>query len=320
MAYGPDIVDRASVRTATSTLLACLVLLPLPGGARVAAQPTPRFRSAVQMVTVAAVVRDRKGRFVRDLAREEVQVFDKGTPRPIRDFRADAESPISLALLFDESGSMSVAENAGAAREAARQILAMLDPRRDEVAVYGFDRTLREAEPFTSDIAGVTARLATQEPFGTTSLFDAVAGASQRIAARGGRRKAIVVLTDGVDTSSRLKPEEASAMASSIDVPVYVLAVVSPLDHRGEDSAVESHLFDAVGELGGIARETGGDVFISSRPAHMSVAARQIVSELRHQYLIAFEAGTEPGWHPIEVRVREGRATVRARSGYAVGS
>lgn len=272
------------------------------------------------MVTVAAVVRDRKGRFVRDLSREDVLVFDKGTPRPIRDFRADAESPISLALLFDESGSMSVAANAGAAREAARQILAALDPRRDEVAVYAFDASLREAEPFTSDIAGVSQRLSTLEPFGTTSLFDAVAGAAQRIAARGGRRKAIVVLTDGVDTSSRLHPAQVSAMASAIDVPVYVLAVVSPLDHPGADTAVDSRLFDSVGELGGIAQATGGDVFVSSRPAHMSVAARQIVSELRHQYVIAFEAGTEPGWHPIEVRVKERRATVRARSGYAVGS
>jgi hypothetical protein len=109
-------------------------------------------------------------------------------------------------------------------------------------------------------------------------------------------------------------------MASAIDVPVYVLAVVSPLDHPGADTAVDSRLFDSVGELGGIAQATGGDVFVSSRPAHMSVAARQIVSELRHQYVIAFEAGTEPGWHPIEVRVKERRATVRARSGYAVGS
>ncbi len=272
------------------------------------------------MVTVAAVVRDRKGRFVRDLSRDDVQVFDKGRPRDIRDFRADTESPISLALLFDESGSMSVASNAGAAREAARQILASLDPRRDEVAVYAFDSTLREVQPFTSDIAGASARMTSQEPFGTTSLFDAVASSAQRVAARGGRRKAIVVLTDGVDTSSRLRPERVSAMTSAIDVPVYVLAVVSPLDHPGADTAVESHLFDSVGELGAIAQATGGDVFVSSAPAHMSMAARQIISELRHQYLIAFEAGTEPGWHPIEVRVKERRATVRARSGYAVGS
>jgi Ca-activated chloride channel family protein len=272
------------------------------------------------MVTVAAVVRDRKGRFVRDLSRNDVQVFDKGRPRDIRDFRVDAESPISLALLFDESGSMSVASNASAAKEAARQILAALDPRRDEVAVYAFDSSLREVAPFTSDIAGLSERLTEQEPFGTTALFDAVAGVSERLAARGGRRKAIVVLTDGADNASRHTPEEVGAAASAIDVPVYVLAVVSPLDHPGAETAVDSDMLSAVGAVGEVATATGGDVFVSSAPAHMSVAARVIISELRHQYLIAFEAGTEPGWHPIEVKVKEGRATVRARRGYAVGS
>lgn len=272
------------------------------------------------MVTVAAVVRDHKGRFVRDLSREDVQVLDKGALRAIRDFRADAESPVSIALLFDESGSMGVASNAGAAREAARQILASLDPRRDEVAVFSFDATLRETEPFTSDIAGVASRLVEAQPYGTTSLFDAVAGAADRIARLGGRRKAIVVLTDGVDTSSRLSPEEVTKAASAIDVPVYVFAVLSPLDHPGAESAVDTRFGTQPAALEEIARNTGGDVFTTSAPAHMSAAAREIVSELRHQYLIAFEAGTEPGWHPIEVRVRESRAVVRARSGYAVGS
>ena len=283
-----------------------------------AGQAPPRFRSAVQMVTVVAVVRDQKGRFVRDLQRDDVQVLDKGAPRVIRDFRADTESPVSIALLFDESGSMSVAAKSEAARAAGRHILAALDPRRDEVAVFAFDSELREVEPFTADIGRVEQRLDGARPFGTTSLFDAIAGAARAVASRGGRRKAIVVLTDGVDTSSRLRPEQVSAAASAIDVPVYVLSVVSPLDHTGEESAVETRLTDSRGDLANVAYWTGGDVFTSSAPAHASVAARQIVAELRHQYLIAFEAGTEPGWHPIEVRVRDRGATVRARSGYSV--
>jgi Ca-activated chloride channel family protein len=229
------------------------------------------------------------------LSREDVQVFDKGRPRDIRDFRADAESPISLALLFDESGSMSVASNAAAAKAAAQQILASLDPRRDEVAVFAFDSSLREVAPFTSDIAGLSERITEQQPFGTTALFDAVAGVSERLAARGGRRKAIVVLTDGADNASRLQPAQVASIASAIDVPVYVLAVVSPLDHPGADTAVDSRLLDTVGEMGEIAVATGGDVFVSSAPAHMNAAARDIISELRHQYLIAFEASSEPG-------------------------
>lgn len=271
------------------------------------------------MVTVAAVVRDRKGRFVRDLTRDDVQVLDKGAPRPITDFRVDTESPVSVALLFDESGSMSVSSMASRARAAAEHILAALDSRRDEVAVFSFDSRLTDNEPFTSDIEGVRSRLKDPEPFGTTALFDAVAAAAARINERGGRRKAIVVLTDGVDTASRLRPEEVSRAASAIDVPVYVLAVVSPLDHPGADTAVETSS-RSTADLANVARWTGGEVFIASAPAHASVAARQIVSEMRHQYVIAFEAGADPGWHPIEVRVNERGASVRARSGYMVRS
>jgi len=67
-----------------------------------------------------------------------------------------------------------------------------------------------------------------------------------------------------------------------------------------------------------LARWTGGELFTSSAPAHASVAARQIVEELRHQYLLAFEASTRPGWRPLEVRARDHDLTVRARAGYNV--
>jgi Ca-activated chloride channel homolog len=286
-----------------------------------ARQDPPRFRASVQMVRVAAVVRDRRGRLMRGLTAADVEVLDRGSSRPIEEFRVDTQGAVSLALLFDESGSMAVSARARAAREAAAHLISALDPARDEVAIFTFDSGLREIEPFTSDLAAAQRRLGEARSFGLTALFDAVAETARRLAPRPGRR-AVVVLTDGVDTSSRLRPEQVSAAASAIDVPVYVLAVVSPLDHPGTDTAVDPsiHREGATGDLANMARWTGGHVFVSSAPAHASVAAREIVGELRHQYLIAFEARPEPGWHPIEVRVRERGARVRARSGYLVGS
>ena len=105
------------------------------------------------------------------------------------------------------------------------------------------------------------------------------------------QRRAVVVLTDGVDTSSRLTPEQVSAIASAIDVPVYIVAVVSPIDHPRTATRVG----DVAGERRSplrCAQWTGGDLFVTSAPAHESVAARQIVDELRHQYVLAFEAST----------------------------
>jgi hypothetical protein len=72
------------------------------------------------------------------------------------------------------------------------------------------------------------------------------------------------------------------------------------------------------GPLGNLARWTGGDIYAGVGPAHLSQAAQQIVTDLRQQYLIAFEPGTEPGWHPLEVRVSDEDLVVRARSGYIV--
>jgi len=121
------------------------------------------------------------------------------------------------------------------------------------------------------------------------------------------------VLTDGIDTRSRLTPEQVAAISSGIDVPVYILAVMSPIDDTREDGRGETP-----GPLSNLARWTGGEFFPVSAPAHASIAARQIVDELRHQYVLAFEASTRPGWRPLEVRARDRDLVVRARAGYTV--
>jgi predicted nucleic acid-binding protein len=127
-----------------------------------------------------------------------------------------------------------------------------------------------------------------------------------------------VVLTDGIDTSSRLSPVEVSGIASGIDVPVYVLAVMPSVDdprHSADGRAAQ-----AVSELGNLSRWTGGELLTASLPAHANIAARRIVDELRHQYVLAFEASSEPGWRPVEIRARNRGHVVRTRAGYIAGS
>jgi hypothetical protein len=126
------------------------------------------------------------------------------------------------------------------------------------------------------------------------------------------------VLTDGVDTRSRLTPERVSEIASAIDVPVYIVSVLVPIDDpQARDERIDSTAAGAGLRL--LSQRTGGNVFTASAPAHASVAARQIISELRHQYVLAFEASTRPGWRPLEIRAKDGGLVVRARSGYTVG-
>jgi VWFA-related protein len=301
-----------------SVSVAALVALLLPGaGVRPTAAQTPTFRSSTTVVSVTAVVRDRKGRFVRDLEQKDFVVAESGRQKPILDFRAESDGPVRLALLFDVSGSMRVASRAVDARQAARHVLSALRPS-DEAALFAFDTRLSLVRGFTSDIDSLIASLdRVDTPYGQTSLYDAVAETARSVADEKPdrlaqvQRRAVVVLTDGIDTKSRLTAADVSGIASSIDVPVYVLAVMhsvdDPRDERTEagDSALRN-----------LAHWTGGDLFISTAPAHASVAARRIVDELRHQYVLAFEGSGLAGWHALEVRARDRDLVVRARAGY----
>jgi Ca-activated chloride channel family protein len=163
-------------------------------------------------------------------------------------------------------------------------------------------------------------QLSALRPFGATSLHDAIARTAEKVAKREGLRRAVVVFTDGQDTYSRLTPGEVSGIASAIDVPIYIVGVVSPLDDPATDTSVQSAERAALtGPLSDLATWTGGRTFVVSSIAQRSLVARQIVDELRHQYLIAFESSSTPGWHPLLVRARDKDLSVRARSGYIAG-
>jgi VWFA-related protein len=184
---------------------------------------------------------------------------------------------------------------------------------------------LSEIQTFTSDRSKLQASLGgVDKPYGQTSLYDAIAATSRMVASasKSGtkglpQRSAVVVITDGVDTRSRMAPKEVAEVASGIDVPVYILAVVAVVDDPRETA--DAQRTAAASNLQELARGTGGDLFISSAPAHASAAARQIIGELRHQYVLAFEASARSGWRPLEIRTRKDRLTVRARSGYSGG-
>jgi Ca-activated chloride channel homolog len=262
----------------------------------------PVFRSSAERVTVAVVVRDRDGRPMRNLSEADFEVTDDGQFREILDFRNDV-SPVSIGLLLDTSGSMHIGGKLDRASEVGHLLLSSMSEGTDEAALFVFDKTVRTAQPFTSDFDRVRASFGPVNPWGATSLYDAIAETAQQLSKRPGRR-AMVVLTDGVDTSSQLTPQEVSGIASTIDMPVYVVAVGTSVTEGGE--------------LTNLARWSGGMLYGVSNAADGSVVARQIVSELRHQYLIAFEPSSSVGWHRIDVRSRQ-RVTLQARSGYWVG-
>ena len=281
--------------------------------------PQATFKSGVALVTVSVAVRTENGRVVRDLQRSDFTVLDAGQPTQIKDFYV-GDSPISLAILLDISGSMAVGGNMDRAREAVAVATMNLRAESDEAALFTFDSQLQQVVEFTKDLERIRRVSLKGTPWGKTSLYDAVADTATTVAERANRHRALLVITDGVDTGSRLSAAEVSAIANSIDVPVYLLTVVTPLDHPGTEFEVISDGRSAqTATLEDLARWTGGDMRIASTSAHTSDAIQDLFTELRYQYLISFEPGERTGWHPLEIRTRKRGLVVHARGGYMSG-
>lgn len=297
---------------------AFVLLVAIASAVDLPAQEPVTFKAAVELVPISAVVRDRHGRFVSNLSPADFEILDNGSPRRIIDFGVDADGPITVAVLVDASGSMRIGSRMALARKVVEDFSAQFHSGRDEVALFTFDAGLRAERPFATNASGFSDSLLALEPFGTTSLYDAVAITAREVESRPSRRRAVVVLTDGLDTSSTLTPQQVSGLASSIDVPVYVVLTVEPIDRpqASKGTATPAAAVRASADLGDLARWTGGELLWAEAKESPTSAAHRIVSELRHQYLIAIEAATEPSWRPIAVRMRPRGLSVRARTGY----
>src|ERR1044072_4579979 len=235
-------------------LLVVSVLMALATPVWAQEDPVAVFKSSVDLVSMAAIVRDGKGKIVQSLRREDYEVYDSGKTRPILDLRTESVAPASVALLVDGSGSVKV----GAANELSQRIssaiLSSLNPERDDAALFSFDTRLLSVQAFTHDLKTVTDRLSVVDAWGSTSLYDAIAGTAAIVSKRTANRRALVVLTDGADTASAYSPEQVSAIASAVDVPVYVF-VMATMTREGEKVAFEVERRSTLAHMG---RATGG--------------------------------------------------------------
>jgi Ca-activated chloride channel family protein len=310
--------SRFQTSAAAFVVLASASLGPLSAQSTGIQPPPPTFRASADVVTIQASVRDGSGRVLSGLTRADFEIRDNGELRQILSLRSDRESPLSLALLVDMSGSMRVSAKVATARQAYDSLLAQLREGQDEAALFTFDSALHERQPFTTNLSKLKGALTEFEPFGTTSLYDATAATARRLASRTGGHKAIVVLTDGLDTSSAMTAAEVSGLASSIDVPVFIVATVPSLDERFMMETLDRPRTDAA-DLRDLSVWTGGTFVFASTLVESIVTASRLVDELRQQYVLSIEAATANEWRRLDVRVKRPSARVKARSGYFGG-
>ena len=278
------------------------------------------FSARSDLVVFSATAVDGKGRPVTDLRRDEFRIFEEGRPQPIAHFHGGRGLPARVLLLVDASGSMSEKRKVANARWAAARILEALSPE-DQVAVAGFDSRYWGVVAFTRDREAVRTGLDSITPFGSTALHDSLDKAARDIASHGEGRRAVVVLTDGIDTSSQRTADEAIARSRALDVPIYAVSVVSPLDDPASESFLgkkeTAQARAAMETLSRYAALSGGTAFRVSNPVALREAADRIASELKHQYRLGWDAPQGPArFRRVVVQSTRKGVTVRTRSGY----
>ena len=182
-----------------------------------------RFKSGVELINVTATVSDGRGHFVSGLGREDFRVYEDGEPREITHFTSE-RVPVSLGIVLDTSGSME-GEKMLAARQALQRFLFDLLGPDDEFFLYRFDSRPERVSGWTTDRQGLAAELRRIQPRGATTLYDAIAEAVPLAATGRHRKKALLIISDGNDTSSFTRISELKRMIRETEVLVYAIGI-----------------------------------------------------------------------------------------------
>jgi len=304
-------------KVALSTLA---VLLPL--GAE--GQSLPRFAGGSALVVLSATALDKHGRPVTNLRQDEFRVLEDGKPQKVQHFSQGETAPARVLFLMDASGSMSADLKLTSTRMALKQLLAALAPE-DEAALAAFDHRYWGVVAFTKDRRALEDAYAGIEPFSSTALHDALDHAASDLASHGEGRRAVVVITDGVDTASQSKAEDVIARSQALDVPIYAVTVLSPLDDPKSARFVgKDH--PSPGQSGAEVLEryatlSGGASFVVSEFGALQKAAQTITGELKQQYRLGYDP--PPGPHRfrrIQITSTRKGVVVKTRGGYMPSS
>ncbi len=291
------------------TILFLLVIVCV--GAQVAlAQDDDVVRVNTDLVVLNVTVTDKAGNYVKALKQSDFKIYEDGVevqPNTIASFSLH-ESPYAAVVLLDSSGSMEARFTL--ARSAA---IRFLDGLREEdvAAVYRFDSKVERVQEFSGgrDLAPTAYTIRAK---GMTTLNDAIVEASKTLADRPEQRKAIVVLSDGMDTYSKASSEKAVESALAIGASIYAvdmssLEVAGSMKQQGATS------------LKGFAEKTGGRFISTAGGPALRDAFAGIAEELGHQYTISYRPlnkKRDGKWRTLEVKLSREDLTVRTRKGY----
>jgi Ca-activated chloride channel family protein len=276
--------------------------------------PTTPFRAGVELVSLNVTVADTTGRYVSDLEQSEFSVFEDGVKQEITFFTRRIQ-PIALSLLLDSSASMDA--KLATLQVAASNFVDRLKPT-DVAQVVDFDSRVEIRQAFTSSQGDLKAAINKTSSGGSTSLHNAIYIALKELkkvkaqAEEDVRRQAVVVFSDGEDTSSLVSFDEVLDLAKRSETAVFTIALRGPENQRKGFREAEFVMRQ-------LADETGGRAFFPERIDDLNGVYGQIADELASQYTVGYSPRNprrDGAWRRVVVQVARPNAVPRTKRGY----
>lgn len=284
----------------------------MPTGSQEQAQEDRyQFRVTVDLISLSVTVTDARSRFVTELLQKDFAVYEDGISQEVSVFSQE-DLPIRMMLLLDTSASMD--EKMTFAQEAAVNFVKTMKVD-DLTEVMEFGSKQRTLQPFTADTEKLVRAIRMTQAGGTTSLYNALYVALKNLNRRREdiRRQAIVVLSDGEDTSSLVSFEQVMELTKDTDVVIYTISLRKPSARRGKSFSEAEHV------LKKLAEETGGQWFFPNEIHELESVYERISNELKSQYNLGYISNNpkrDGSWRRVVVQTGIPDLVVRTKLGY----
>jgi Ca-activated chloride channel family protein len=277
----------------------------------------PTLKVESRLVNVAVNVVDHNGAPVGGLQQDDFEITEDSKTQKIAYFEKESSTPLSIVLAID--GSESVLRNESLEKQAAKKFVNTLLRDQDELDLMDFSDTVREVVPFTNQKKRIESGLNDIQRGAETALYDAIYLASDRLSQTkndAGRRRVLVLITDGSDTAKRSRYGQALEEAQRSGVMIYSIIIVPVWADAGRNTGGEHALVQ-------MSNDTGGKYFYVEDRKDLEPAFARVSDDLRTQYVLGYYApqhGRDVSFRAIKVRMKDeelrAKYDLRHRSGY----
>jgi VWFA-related protein len=280
---------------------------------------------AVSAISIAVTVQDKKGRYINDLTKEDFSIYENNEKRDLTYFNHDFKAPLSLTVLLDVSGSMAIQDKLKETKESLKYLTTFLLNLHDEFSLLIFaDGEVEVAMNFSNNKNYFLNVLEKTEAYGQTALNDAVTVTPEFANKGNNEKRAILLITDGIENDSQYSHYQAVEIARRVDIPIFTIGYKIPLSDQYLRKYKHSPSLTSSGivySLERFSRATGGKAFFINQAEELKTALREIKKELSHQYILGYTSyrNQENEYREIKVITSKKKYKVRTREGYYSG-